>query len=201
VTDDQLNQLGEFSTLVLNHDPTMLYSSWAAAKADCEMRFGHLDTRHTLYVPEVGNIPCPSNPVCVPVVVWSEHFKNGLVEDLRKAWDSGRHHAYPEDAVVAFLHEFQIEQDTPMTMRPPLCGSSVHFDRGFLKGMGAPWDRFLNCVSYQNVDVSTVKQLAKRWWPDLELPQPKGAHRALSDLKDSIDLLRFFREKEFICGP
>lgn len=201
VTDDHLNQLGEFSTLVLNHDPTMLYPSWGAAQVDCELRFGNLDTRHALYVPEIGNIPiATSTSSAEPKVVWEAHFKNGLIDDLRKAWVEVPRLHYV-DAVVAFLHEFQIEQDAPMSMRPPLCGSSVHFDRSFLRGMGFTWDRFFDCVHYRNVDVSTIKELAQRWWPDLELPKPQGNHRALSDLKDSIDLLRFFREKEFICGP
>jgi oligoribonuclease len=59
----------------------------------------------------------------------------------------------------------------------------------------------LTVLHYRNVDVSTLKVLAAMWWPELPQPDKKGAHRALDDIRESIDLLRYYREKEFICGP
>jgi oligoribonuclease len=76
----------------------------------------------------------------------------------------------------------------------PLCGSSVSHDRRFI-------DRYMPDLSawlhYRTVDVSTVKELVKRWCPDLAIPQKKNAHRALDDIRESIEELRFYREHAF----
>ena len=78
----------------------------------------------------------------------------------------------------------------------PLAGNSVHADRTFLRRFMPRLEQY---VHYRNVDVSTVKELARRWYPDVAAATPvkTGNHRALADLHDSIAELRFYREQLF----
>ena len=74
-----------------------------------------------------------------------------------------------------------------------LCGSTVHFDRGFIEYHFPSLKRFLN---HKNVDVTTLLETAKRFKPDLlvDKPKPSGSHRAGEDILDSINLYKYFRE-------
>jgi oligoribonuclease len=76
----------------------------------------------------------------------------------------------------------------------PLCGSSVSHDRRFI-------DRYMpelsNFLHYRTVDVSTVKELVKRWYDDVAPPGKKNTHRALDDIHESIEELRFYKAKAF----
>jgi len=78
----------------------------------------------------------------------------------------------------------------------PLAGNSIHQDRLFLARYMPQLEQHLH---YRNVDVSTVKELVKRWMPAVyaERPTKKSSHRALDDIKESIDELRFYRARAF----
>jgi len=76
----------------------------------------------------------------------------------------------------------------------PLCGNSIGQDRQFIARYMKKLDAFLH---YRNVDVSTIKELARRWYPDLTPPVKKDAHRALEDILESIEELRFYRREIF----
>lgn len=77
----------------------------------------------------------------------------------------------------------------------PLCGNSIHQDRRFLARYMPQLDRFLH---YRNVDVSTIKELVRRWYPDgPPPPEKKHAHLALDDIRESIEELRFYRAQYF----
>lgn len=79
----------------------------------------------------------------------------------------------------------------------PLAGNSVHQDRLFI----AKYLPALNAhLHYRNVDVSTVKELVQRWYPDVfqKRPSKKGSHRALDDIRESIEELRFYRRAVFV---
>ena len=77
----------------------------------------------------------------------------------------------------------------------PLCGNSIHQDRRFLARYMPQLDRYLH---YRNVDVSTIKELVRRWYPDgPPPPEKKHAHLALDDIRESIDELRFYRSQYF----
>lgn len=95
-----------------------------------------------------------------------------------------------ENEILAFLEPL-IEAGTA-----PLCGNSVHMDRMFLK---AQTPRLYEFLFYRNIDVSTLKELARRWKPSLydEWQNMKGekAHRAKEDILRSIEELKFYREK------
>jgi oligoribonuclease len=76
----------------------------------------------------------------------------------------------------------------------PLCGSSVSHDRRFIDRYMPELGAFLH---YRTVDVSTVKELVKRWYDDVEAPAKKNSHRALDDIRESIEELRFYRARAF----
>lgn len=79
----------------------------------------------------------------------------------------------------------------------PLCGNSVHQDRRFLARYMPRLEAHLH---YRNIDVSTIKELVRRWYPNLEPPPKKGAHLALEDIRESIAELRFYRRHVFRDG-
>lgn len=78
--------------------------------------------------------------------------------------------------------------------RSPLCGNSIGQDRRFLFKYMPELEAFLH---YRNVDVSTIKELSLRWYPRLPPPPKRKAHRALDDILESIEELRFYRESIF----
>ncbi len=76
----------------------------------------------------------------------------------------------------------------------PLCGNSIHQDRRFLVPYMPRLEAYLH---YRNIDVSTVKELTRRWYPNIEAPKKAGEHLALADVRESIEELKFYREKVF----
>jgi oligoribonuclease len=82
----------------------------------------------------------------------------------------------------------------------PLAGSSVYTDRAFISRDLPTLDAHLH---YRLVDVSTVKELARRWYPRayFNSPEKRGGHRALADILESIDELRYYREAVFVPRP
>ena len=84
--------------------------------------------------------------------------------------------------------------------RPVLAGNSIHQDRRFIRRYMPALDARLH---YRMVDVSTVKELARRWFPQLvaKVPPKKETHRALDDIRESIDELRWYRQHVFAAPP
>jgi oligoribonuclease len=121
-------------------------------------------------------------------VVRTMHTKSGLLDAVRQSSVSleaaGR-------ATLDFLRE-HIAQPGMV----PLCGNSIGMDRRFLAEWLPEVDRYLH---YRSVDVSTVKELARRWYPDAYAHAPKkaGGHRALDDIKESVAELRYYRDTVF----
>jgi oligoribonuclease len=93
---------------------------------------------------------------------------------------------------LAFIKEHAPEPGTV-----PLCGNSIGTDRRFL---AAYLPEIENWLHYRSVDVSTVKELVRRWYPQVRAGRPKkiGAHRALDDIRESIEELRYYRERVFL---
>ncbi len=124
------------------------------------------------------------DPWCV-----RQHGASGLTEASRASKVSL---ADAEERTLAFVREHCLKG------KPPLCGSSIGFDRRFILHHMPRLNAYLN---YRNVDVSSVKELARRWHPDLVTGIDKDSkHRALDDIRESIGELRhyrlsFFREK------
>ncbi len=93
-----------------------------------------------------------------------------------------------------------IKQHFGAKERPVLCGNSIHQDRRFIRRYMPAFDARLH---YRMVDVSTLKELAKRWYPDAinAMPVKSDAHRALDDIRESVTELRFYRERLFVPPP
>ncbi len=127
----------------------------------------------------------------MPEVVRTMHTASGLLDELA----AGTTLAAAEEEVLSYLREHVKEPG-----RAPLCGNSVGTDRGFLLRDMPAIDTFLH---YRIVDVSSVKELARRWYPRayFNSPEKNGNHRALADIRESIAELRYYREAVFVPQP
>jgi oligoribonuclease len=85
-----------------------------------------------------------------------------------------------------------VRQHVPEAKKVPLCGNSIGTDRRFLAAYMPELEDYLH---YRSIDVSTVKELARRWYPEAFASAPKksGAHRALDDIKESVEELKYWR--------
>lgn len=121
-------------------------------------------------------------------VVRSMHTRSGLLDAIRA---SSLSVAEAGEATLAFLRQHITEARTV-----PLCGNSIGTDRRFLAAWLPEIDDYLH---YRSVDVSTIKELVRRWYPDVYADGPKkaGAHRALDDIHESIRELRYYRQAVF----
>ncbi len=119
------------------------------------------------------------------------HTSSGLLDQL----DDGLTLEEAEQQVLAYLQEH-----CPAGIRPPLAGNSVGTDRAFLARDMPDLDRFLH---YRIVDVSSIKELARRWYPRAyyNAPAKHGSHRALADIQESIEELRYYRAAIFVPDP
>lgn len=93
-----------------------------------------------------------------------------------------------------------LQQHIPESGTVPLCGNSIGTDRRFLTAWLPEIETFLH---YRSVDVSTIKELASRWYPEAltKVPHKHGNHRALDDIRESIDELRYYRTLVFRDPP
>lgn len=119
------------------------------------------------------------------------HERSGLLAEL----DSGLSLAEAEQRVLDHIRSV-----VPEPRRVPLAGNSIGTDRAFL-AVGMP--TLEAYVHYRNVDVSSVKELARRWFPRAyyAAPAKSGNHRALADIQESIEELRYYREAVFVPLP
>ena len=99
-----------------------------------------------------------------------------------------------EDAILAYL-----ESVGTVAGKSPLAGNSVSFDRNFI---ARDMPRLTEYLHYRTVDVSSIKELARRWYPKIYFAAPAktGNHRALGDIQDSIEELKYYRGNVFIEG-
>ncbi|MCW2759354.1 MAG: oligoribonuclease [Nocardioidaceae bacterium] len=119
------------------------------------------------------------------------HTTSGLLEEL----DSGTTLADAEAQVLAYVQEHCAPQS-----RPPLAGNTVATDRAFIDRDMTDLGGFLH---YRIVDVSSIKELSRRWYPRAyyNAPAKAGGHRALADIRESIEELRYYREAVFVPSP
>ncbi|MDP3972936.1 MAG: oligoribonuclease [Candidatus Nanopelagicales bacterium] len=124
-------------------------------------------------------------------LVRTMHTESGLLDEL----ESGITLAEAQDALLNYLKSW-----VPEPRRTPLAGSSVYVDRGFLARDLPDFDAHLH---YRLIDVSTIKELVRRWYPRVYFaaPEKRGGHRALGDIKDSITELRYYRTALFPPPP
>ena len=124
-------------------------------------------------------------------VVREMHTKSGLLHDLSGGMALGE----AADAVLAYVKHHVREQ-----RKAPLCGNSIATDRWFIARDMPELDAWLH---YRMIDVSSVKELARRWYPRAYFASPSkhGGHRALADITESVQELRYYREAVFVPQP
>ena len=157
----------------------------AALVTDSELRI--LDEGIDIVITAPGELLDTMQPV-----VQEMHAKSGLTEAVRAS-----------AVTVAEAERLVLEHQrthVPDARTVPLCGNSIATDRAFLARDMPELDGFLH---YRMVDVSSIKELARRWYPRVYFSQPqKGlAHRALADIKESIRELRYYRQTVFVPLP
>jgi oligoribonuclease len=119
------------------------------------------------------------------------HEESGLLAAL----DDGLTMSQAESRVLDYVRQF-----VPEPRKAPLAGNTIGTDRAFLaRDMPA----FEHHVHYRSVDVSSIKELVRRWYPRVyyQSPAKTGNHRALADVQESIEELRYYREAVFVPAP
>jgi oligoribonuclease len=124
-------------------------------------------------------------------VVREMHTTSGLIHELA----GGVTLAEAQEQVLRYLRSH-----IPDERKVPLCGNSIATDRAFLARDMPELDSFLH---YRMVDVSSIKELTRRWYPRAYFasPQKHGGHRALADVKESIQELQYYRDAIFVPQP
>lgn len=125
-------------------------------------------------------------------VVAKMHGKSGLTDEVRA---SSIDLAAAEALVLDYIRSHVKQANTA-----PLCGNSIATDRWFIARDMPELDAYLH---YRMVDVSSIKELARRWYPRVYFASPgkHGGHRALADIKESVQELRYYREALFVPQP
>lgn len=119
------------------------------------------------------------------------HTDSGLIKELEQGLDI----ADAEAKVLEYVKRFVTEEKTA-----PLAGNTIGTDRMFLNRQMPQLDQFLH---YRNIDVSSLKELTRRWYPRVyfQLPKKEGNHRALADILESIQELRYYRRAILVEQP
>lgn len=147
-------------------------------------------TDSNLHILEEGpNLVIHQNPsVLKKMDEWNQkhHKKSGLIEEVQNSKVTTKQ---AEEMTLEFINRYCFPK------KSPLCGNAVHHDRRFLIKSMPTLDQYLH---YRHVDVSTLKYLVQHWYPkNKELPKKNDTHRALADIRASIDELKFYREHYF----
>lgn len=119
------------------------------------------------------------------------HTDSGLIQEIPQ----GITIAEAEQQVLTYIKRWVTEERTA-----PLAGNSIGTDRMFLNRQMPQLDKFLH---YRNIDVSSLKELSRRWFPRVyfQLPKKTGNHRALADILESIQELRYYRRAILVEAP
>ena len=130
----------------------------------------------------------PEQLAAMEDVVRKMHTKSGLLPAIEASTTT------LEEAAAATLEFLKKHISAPRTV--PLCGNSIGTDRRFLARHMPEVEDWLH---YRSIDVSTVKELCRRWYPEVfaKVPQKESGHRALDDIKESIEELRYYRATIF----
>jgi oligoribonuclease len=130
---------------------------------------------------------CVSEELLANMDEWntSHHNQSGLVERVRNQSVSVKE---AERQTIEFISKW-VDKGVA-----PLCGNSIWNDRKFME---KEMKQLVQYLHYRMIDVSTIKELSRRWYPEIEGFQKKGCHLALDDILESIEELKYFRNKLF----
>ena len=135
--------------------------------------------------------PRPDSWDSMSEFVRNMHTESGLLQDIENGID------LPEAEQIVLNY---IKQFVPTAKEAPLAGNSIGTDRMFLNRYMPELDQHLH---YRNIDVSSIKELTRRWYPRVyfQLPKKDGGHRALADILESIQELRYYRNTVMVALP
>jgi oligoribonuclease len=134
----------------------------------------------------------PEDLVNMDPIVHEMHAASGLLDAIRHSATTVEQ---AEDQVLEYVERFVAER-----RKAPLCGNTIATDRGFISRYMPRLDDHLH---YRMIDVSSIKELARRWYPKAyyNAPAKNGGHRALADIRESIDELRYYRATVMVAAP
>jgi oligoribonuclease len=134
----------------------------------------------------------PAKLATMDDIVRDMHTQSGLLVALGSATTTM---AEAEEQTLEYVRRF-----VPERRKAPLCGNSIATDRSFIARYLPKLDDHLH---YRMVDVSSIKELSRRWYPRVYFNSPPktGGHRALADIVDSINELRYYRSTVFVPAP
>jgi oligoribonuclease len=119
------------------------------------------------------------------------HTESGLIDEVESGLDLNE----AEKLILEYIKKF-----VPNAKEAPLAGNTIGTDRMFINKYMPSLDQHLH---YRNIDVSSIKELTRRWYPRVyfQLPKKDGGHRALADILESIQELRYYRETVMVPVP
>jgi oligoribonuclease len=135
--------------------------------------------------------PNPESLANMGEFVTEMHTTSGLINEF----DEGHDLATAERMVLEYIQRWVSDP-----RQAPLAGNSIGTDRMFINRYMPTLDSFLH---YRNIDVSSIKELTRRWFPKVyfQLPKKDGGHRALADILESIKELKYYRKTVFVEQP
>lgn len=139
--------------------------------------------------PDIVIATSPEQLDSMDAVVTNMHTKSGLLDEIKRSDTT------LETASELTLKFIQNHISSPRSV--PLCGNSIGTDRRFLAEFMPNVENFLH---YRSVDVSSIKELGRRWFPEITkgAPAKSRGHRAMDDIKESVLELRFYRDNLFV---
>ena len=164
-------------------------------EVDCLVEIAVVVTNSELEILDAGiDIvikPTPEGLANMGEFVTNMHTESGLINEF----EHGVELADAEQIVLEYVKRF-----VPEARTPPLAGNTIGTDRMFINRYMPQLDSHLH---FRNIDVSSVKELSRRWYPRVYFNMPKkdGGHRALADILESIKELQYYRKTVFIEQP
>jgi len=164
-------------------------------EADCLVEVAVVITNSELEILDEGlNVvirPRPDSWANMNDFVRNMHTESGLIDEV----ENGLELADAEQVILEYVKRF-----VPEARQAPLAGNTIGTDRMFLNRYMPELDQHLH---YRNIDVSSIKELTRRWYPRayFQLPKKDGGHRALADILESITELRYYRETVLVPLP
>ena len=186
--------------------PTLAKSDLNLVWLDCEMSGLDPERERLLEIAVIVTNPDLSVRIEGPVFVihqsdevlnkmdaWNKgtHGRSGLIDKVKASTVTEEQ---AQEKIIAFLKPYVSKGVSPM------CGNTIGQDRRFLNKYMPALDQHLH---YRNIDVSSIKELTRRWFPRVyfQLPKKEGGHRALADILESIQELRYYRETVMVAAP
>ena len=163
-------------------------------EADCLVEIAVVITDFELNVMDEGLDlvikPRPESLANMNEYVRNMHTTSGLIEEF----DNGIDLQTAETQVIEYIKKY-----VPAAKTAPLAGNTIGTDRMFIAKYMPALNEHLH---YRNIDVSTIKELSKRWYPRayFQAPKKEGGHRALADILESVEELRYYRKSVFVEG-